>query len=120
MRRLHLAQGTYSNPRLWGKGFLTPVRYATGADGRSLPMVFPDLGWEQLPRPPRRRVRRPKDPEPARGRHVRLGDGVLRPGRHVRISLRTSAIVDGGANIGPLEIARLFYFFHMLAVGFTA
>ncbi len=30
------------------------------------------------------------------------------------------AIVDGGANIGPLEIARLFYFFHMLAVGFTA
>ncbi|TLZ85289.1 MAG: hypothetical protein E6K02_08750, partial [Methanobacteriota archaeon] len=34
--------------------------------------------------------------------------------------LRTSAIVDGGANIGPLEIARLFYFFHMLAVGFTA
>src|SRR6266705_1706388 len=86
MRRLHLAQGTYSNPRLWGKGFLTPVRYATGADGRSLPMVFPDLGWDQLPRPPRRRVRRPKDPEPARGRHVRLGDGVLRPGRHVRIS----------------------------------
>src|SRR5207245_2087040 len=34
--------------------------------------------------------------------------------------LRTSAIVDGGANIGPLAIARLFYFFHMLAVGFTA
>src|SRR5947209_9202145 len=34
--------------------------------------------------------------------------------------LRTSAIVDGGANTGPLAIARLFYFFHMLAVGFTA
>jgi len=34
--------------------------------------------------------------------------------------LRTSSIVDGGANTGPLEIARLFYFFHMLAVGFTA
>src|SRR2546422_713995 len=34
--------------------------------------------------------------------------------------LRTSSIVDGGANTGPLAIARLFYFFHMLAVGFTA
>src|SRR5436309_13852014 len=34
--------------------------------------------------------------------------------------LRTSAIVDGGTNTGPLATARLFYFFHMLAVGFTA
>src|SRR3989442_8586228 len=34
--------------------------------------------------------------------------------------LRTSTIVDGGPNTGPLAIARLFYFFHMLAVGFTA
>src|SRR5439155_5573940 len=34
--------------------------------------------------------------------------------------LRTSSIVDGGANTGPLEIARLFYFFPLLAVGFPA
>src|SRR2546422_10340395 len=34
--------------------------------------------------------------------------------------LRPSTIVDGGPNTGPLAIARLFYFFHMLAVGFTA
>src|SRR2546427_7003873 len=34
--------------------------------------------------------------------------------------LRTSSVVDGGPNTGPLAIARLFYFFHMLAVGFTA
>src|SRR3989475_1653525 len=33
--------------------------------------------------------------------------------------LRTSTL-DYGANSGPLAIARLFYFFHMLAVGFTA
>src|SRR6266568_7709750 len=33
--------------------------------------------------------------------------------------LRTSTL-DYGTNSGPLAIARLFYFFHMLAVGFTA
>src|SRR5438128_5228707 len=33
--------------------------------------------------------------------------------------LRTSTL-DYGANSGPLTFARLFYFFHMLAVGFTA
>jgi len=33
--------------------------------------------------------------------------------------LRTSTL-DYGPNTGPLAIARLFYFFHMLAVGFTA
>src|SRR2546426_11276824 len=33
---------------------------------------------------------------------------------------RTSTIVDGGPTTGPLAIARLFYFFHMLAVGFPA
>src|SRR2546425_1085777 len=34
--------------------------------------------------------------------------------------LRTSTLYYYGANSGPLAIARLFYFFHMLAVGFTA
>src|SRR5713101_4764538 len=34
--------------------------------------------------------------------------------------LRTSTLDYYGANSGPLAIARLFYFFHMLAVGFTA
>src|SRR5713226_7813008 len=34
--------------------------------------------------------------------------------------LRTSTLDLYGANSGPLTIARLFYFFHMLAVGFTA
>ncbi len=34
--------------------------------------------------------------------------------------LRTSTIDLYGPNPGPLAIARLFYFFHMLAVGFTA
>jgi len=33
--------------------------------------------------------------------------------------LRTSTL-DYGTNSGPLTFARLFYFFHMLAVGFTA
>src|SRR6059036_711127 len=33
--------------------------------------------------------------------------------------LRTSTL-DYGSNSGPLTLARLFYFFHMLAVGFTA
>src|SRR2546421_6669727 len=33
--------------------------------------------------------------------------------------LRTSTL-DYGTNSGPLAVARLFYFFHMLAVGFTA
>src|SRR2546428_1933798 len=33
--------------------------------------------------------------------------------------LRTSTL-DYGTNSRPLAIARLFYFFHMLAVGFTA
>ncbi len=34
--------------------------------------------------------------------------------------LRTSTIDEYGPNPGPLAVARLFYFFHMLAVGFTA
>jgi hypothetical protein len=34
--------------------------------------------------------------------------------------LRTSSIDVSAPNPGPLTIARLFYFFHMLAVGFTA
>src|SRR5439155_6550448 len=34
--------------------------------------------------------------------------------------LRTSTLNYYGTNSGPLAIARLFYFFHMLAVGFTA
>src|SRR5256885_10165657 len=34
--------------------------------------------------------------------------------------LRTSTIDVAAPNAGPLAIARLFYFFHMLAVGFTA
>ncbi|HKW43413.1 MAG TPA: hypothetical protein VJP06_04420, partial [Thermoplasmata archaeon] len=34
--------------------------------------------------------------------------------------LRTSTLDPAGTNDGPLTIARLFYFFHMLAVGFTA
>src|SRR5437870_3471068 len=34
--------------------------------------------------------------------------------------LRTSTLDYYGSNSGPLAIARLFYFFHMLAVGFTA
>jgi len=34
--------------------------------------------------------------------------------------LRTSTLDYYGVNSGPLAIARLFYFFHMLAVGFTA
>ena len=34
--------------------------------------------------------------------------------------LRTSTLDYYGQNSGPLAIARLFYFFHMLAVGFTA
>src|SRR6266699_5210368 len=34
--------------------------------------------------------------------------------------LRTSTLDYYGPNSGPLAIARLFYFFHMLAVGFTA
>jgi len=34
--------------------------------------------------------------------------------------LRTSTLDYYGANAGPLAFARLFYFFHMLAVGFTA
>src|SRR2546426_1077132 len=34
--------------------------------------------------------------------------------------LRTSKLDYYGTNSGPLAIARLFYFFHMLAVGFTA
>src|SRR5436853_2799014 len=34
--------------------------------------------------------------------------------------LRTSTLNYYGSNSGPLAIARLFYFFHMLAVGFTA
>lgn len=34
--------------------------------------------------------------------------------------LRTSTLDYYGPNPGPLAIARLFYFFHMLAVGFTA
>src|SRR5881296_2832111 len=34
--------------------------------------------------------------------------------------LRTSTLDYYGTNSGPLAIARLFYFFHMLAVGFTA
>ena len=34
--------------------------------------------------------------------------------------LRTSTLDYYGPNTGPLTIARLFYFFHMLAVGFTA
>ncbi len=34
--------------------------------------------------------------------------------------LRTSTLDYAGPNTGPLAIARLFYFFHMLAVGFTA
>ncbi|HYY48225.1 MAG TPA: DUF835 domain-containing protein [Thermoplasmata archaeon] len=34
--------------------------------------------------------------------------------------LRTSTLDYYGSNAGPLAIARLFYFFHMLAVGFTA
>src|SRR2546428_11483567 len=34
--------------------------------------------------------------------------------------LRTSTLDYYGANSGPLAIARFFYFFHMLAVGFTA
>ena len=34
--------------------------------------------------------------------------------------LRTSVVIEDEPNPGPLAIARLFYFFHMLAVGFTA
>src|SRR5947199_699354 len=34
--------------------------------------------------------------------------------------LRTSTLDYYGTNSGPLTYARLFYFFHMLAVGFTA
>ncbi|HYT01161.1 MAG TPA: hypothetical protein VEO20_10930, partial [Thermoplasmata archaeon] len=34
--------------------------------------------------------------------------------------LRTSTLDYYGPNPGPLAIARFFYFFHMLAVGFTA
>src|SRR5438034_11394224 len=34
--------------------------------------------------------------------------------------LRTSTLDYYGTNSGPLAIARLFYFFHMLAVGFPA
>src|SRR3989449_69073 len=34
--------------------------------------------------------------------------------------LRTSTLDSYGSNWGPLATARLFYFFHMLAVGFTA
>jgi uncharacterized protein DUF835 len=34
--------------------------------------------------------------------------------------LRTSTLDYYGPNSGPLAFARLFYFFHMLAVGFTA
>src|SRR5256885_12395947 len=34
--------------------------------------------------------------------------------------LRTSTLDYYGSKSGPLAIARLFYFFHMLAVGFTA
>jgi len=34
--------------------------------------------------------------------------------------LRTSRLDLSGPNTGPLAIARLFYFFHMLAVGFMA
>src|SRR5438445_13189399 len=34
--------------------------------------------------------------------------------------LRTSTLNYYGSNSGPVAIARLFYFFHMLAVGFTA
>jgi hypothetical protein len=34
--------------------------------------------------------------------------------------LRTSTLDTYGTDSGPLTIARLFYFFHMLAVGFTA
>src|SRR3989440_11694824 len=34
--------------------------------------------------------------------------------------LRTSTLDYYGSNSGPLAIARLFYFFHMLAVGFVA
>src|SRR5437879_10355275 len=33
--------------------------------------------------------------------------------------LRTSTLNYYGSNSGPVAIARLFYFFHMLAVGFT-
>src|SRR5437016_13972553 len=34
--------------------------------------------------------------------------------------IRTSTLNYYGSNSAPVAIARLFYFFHMLAVGFTA
>src|SRR5207247_8010876 len=36
------------------------------------------------------------------------------------VLLRTSTLNYSGSNSAPVAIARLFYFFHMLAVGFTA
>src|SRR3989442_82936 len=48
-------------------------------------MVLSHLGGKQLPRTPRRGVRRPENPEPPGGRHVRGGDGVLRPRGDVRL-----------------------------------
>src|SRR2546427_646284 len=45
-------EGINSNPRLWGNGFLTLAKYASGADGRSLPVELPHLGWEHLPGAP--------------------------------------------------------------------
>ena len=56
-------------------------------------MVLSHLDWEQLPGPPRRRLRRPEDSEPPRGRHVRVGNGLLRPRGDVRLS---PADVDAG------------------------
>src|SRR5437667_5643581 len=69
-----------------GQGLLRSGPGRSRADGRSLPVVLSHLGGKQLPRAPRRRVRRPENPEPTGGRHVRGGDGVLRPRGAVRLS----------------------------------
>src|SRR2546422_11359856 len=75
-----------SNPRLWGKGFYAPQSTPRGADGRSLPVVLSHLGGSRLTSKTRRGVRRPENPEPPGARHVRGGDGVLRPRGDVLLS----------------------------------
>jgi len=81
-----------SNPRLWGKGFLTHAQYVAGLMVEASQWYFRHLDWEQLPGPPRRRLRRTEDPESPRGRHVVLAM-VFLSSRDVRVS---SADIDAG------------------------
>src|SRR5438445_9682984 len=120
MRRLHLAQGTYSNPRLWGKGFLTPVRYATGLMVEASQWYsLISIGSSSLALLVAAYVVR-KIPNRRAGDTFVLAMVFFVLAGTSAYLLRTSTLDYYGSNSGPLAIARLFYFFHMLAVGFTA